>query len=275
MQQVPLSHTTTRFGINDFKTAKTKSRKIVMVTAYDYHSAQIIASSNIDIILVGDSLGMVFQGKNNTLAVTLDNMLYHTLAVVQGASNKFIISDMPFLSYHTSTCNTVHNAGLLIATGGADAVKVELNHPATINHIEALVQAQIPVIAHIGLTPQSVNLFGGFKVQGKTSQQEEHIINLALSAEQAGAAAMVIECVPSTLAAKLSQSLTIPTIGIGAGKNCDGQVLVLNDLLGLGDKSPRFAKQYINGRQLMTQALNEYISEVHTEVFPAPEHSWS
>jgi 3-methyl-2-oxobutanoate hydroxymethyltransferase len=272
MQQVPVNSPS--FGINDFKSAKNKARKIVMVTAYDYQSAQIIAQTNIDIILVGDSLGMVFQGKDNTLGVTLEDMLYHTRAVVRGAEKKFILSDMPFLSYHTDISNTVHNAGRLIAQAGADAVKVEINHQATIRQIEALVQAQIPVIAHIGMTPQSVNLFGGFKVQGKTNQQEEHIIDLALGAQQAGAAAIVVECVPAALTHKLTAQLSIPTIGIGAGSACDGQVLVINDLLGLSATAPKFAKQYLKGQQLITQALNSYAQEVHNGTFPSIEHSF-
>ena len=263
------------FKISDFAKYKTSQRKITMVTAYDYHQAQILEQSPIDIILVGDSLGMVMQGKNNTLAVTLDEIIYHTQAVRRGAPSAFIVADMPYLTYHGDINTTIQNAGKLISHGQADAVKLEINHPQTVEHIAALCAAQIPVIAHIGMTPQSINVFGGFKLQGKTPSQIEHILQLARSSQEMGASAIVIECVPSPLAAQLTQELSIATIGIGAGNSCDGQVLVLNDLLGLTLQPPKFVKQYLKSRELINDALVEFSREVQNAEFPNAQHSFS
>lgn len=263
------------FKINDFATYKKNLRKITMVTAYDFHHAAIIEESDIDIILVGDSLGMVVQGKSNTLSVTLNEIIYHTQAVRKGAPNCFIVADMPYLTYHLDTNTTIQNAGMLISIANADAVKLEINHPKALEHIAALVTAQIPVIAHVGMTPQSINMFGGFKLQGKIPTQAKHIIDLAKASEKIGAVAIVVECVPSNLASQLTQELTIPTIGVGAGKDCDGQVLVLNDILGLTIKPPKFAKQYLNGRELISKALCSFVYDVQTKKFPDTQHSFN
>lgn len=263
-----------KFRINDFNLYKQSGRKIVMITAYDFHSAQILSEAAVDIILVGDSLGMVVQGHANTLSVSLDDILYHTKAVRRGAPDSYIVSDMPYLSYHTDINTTINNAGRLISQGQADAVKLEINHPKTLEHIAALVAAQIPVIAHIGMTPQSFNLFGGFKLQGKSQTQAQHISSLAAAAEEHGATAIVIECVPSPLAQQITAQLTIATIGIGAGQACNGQVLVFHDLLGLNATAPKFVKQYLNGRELFTQAISSFIQEVQKAEFPEAQHSF-
>ncbi|MEN9946813.1 MAG: 3-methyl-2-oxobutanoate hydroxymethyltransferase [Pseudomonadota bacterium] len=263
MQQVPI-----KFTINDFLNYKHTQRKITMITVYDFHMAQIIAETAVDVLLVGDSLGMVVQGNNNTLSVTLDEMAYHAKAVRRGAPHKFIIVDMPYLSYHLDPITTIKNAGYLIQTTQADAVKLEINHPNLLAHIQALVSAQIPVIAHVGMTPQSVNLFGGFKTQGKTIDQAQHILDLAIASQEHGASAVVLECIPRQLAAEITAQLTISSIGIGAGEACDGQVLVLNDLLGFTPQPPHFAKQYLAGRDLICQAVNQFSSEVTSQEFP-------
>lgn len=264
----------TTFNTRSFSEYKSIQRKITMITAYDYHSAQILSNAKIDVILVGDSLGMVVQGKTDTLSVTLEEIIYHAKNVRRGAPDAFMVVDMPYLTYHTDLNNTIRNAGLLISRGGANAVKLEINHMNTLNHIEALVAAQIPVIAHIGMTPQSVNLFGGFKLQGKTLQQANHISQLAIAAENSGAIACVIECVPEQIAAKITKDLTIPTIGIGAGLCCDGQVLVYNDLLGLTENKPKFVKKYLNARELFTEAVARFMQDVQAGEYPAFEHSF-
>jgi 3-methyl-2-oxobutanoate hydroxymethyltransferase len=263
-----------KFTITDFNNYKSQAKKITMITAYDFNHAQLIAESLIDTILVGDSLGMVIQGANNTLSVTLDDILYHTKAVRRGAADKFIIADMPYLSYHLDSKTTIQNAGVLICAGSADAVKLEINNVSTLSQITALTNAQIPVIAHIGMTPQSVNVFGGFKVQGKNEAQIQHIEKMAQLAQDAGACALVIECVPSRVAQKISETLLIPTIGIGAGNGCDGQVLVLNDLLGMSQHCPKFAKQYLDGKSLIKNALNEFSHEVTSQAFPSDKYSY-
>lgn len=263
-----------KFNIGDFAESKSKNRKITMIASYDFHSAKLLSAAEIDIILVGDSLGMVVQGNQNTLSVTIDEMIYHTKAVRRGAPNTFIVADMPYLTYHMDINSTIQNAGLLISKAGADAVKLEINHENAINHISALHAAQIPVIAHVGMTPQSINMFGGFKLQGKTQTQVEHIQHLAIQAETNGAIACVVECIPSSLAKLLTENLKIATIGIGAGKDCDGQVLVLNDLLGLTIKPPKFAKSYLNGSELFNEAIISFIKEVQNSEFPSINHSF-
>lgn len=263
-----------KFSINDFAKYKLNQQKITMVTAYDYISAQILELSGIDTILVGDSLGMVIQGEANTINVTLENIVYHTKAVRKGAPNSFIIADMPYLSYHFSTNETIKNAAQLICHGGANAVKLEINHLAAIEHIEALIAAQIPVIGHIGMTPQSINMFGGFKLQGKTEIEAEHITEMAIKVEAAGVSAIVLECIPEDLAAKITAMISIPTIGIGAGNNCDGQVLVFHDLLGLNPNPPKFARKYCNTQQLMLDSLSEFANDVKNGRFPNSQHSF-
>ena len=262
------------FTLNDFNNYKTAHKKITMVTAYDYFSAKLVEHAGIDTILVGDSVGMVFAGKENTLSVSIDEIIYHAKAVKRGAPNTFIVADMPYLSYHLDSKTTIQNAGALICAGGADAVKLEINNVNMLTQITALTNAQIPVIAHIGMTPQSVNVFGGFKVQGKNTEQVQHIEKMAQLAQDAGASAIVIECVPSNLAQKITETLLIPTIGIGAGNSCDGQVLVLNDLLGMSKHTPKFAKQYLDGKSLIKNALNKFSHEVTSQTFPSNKYSY-
>jgi len=264
----------TGFSINDFAKFKANQQKITMITAYDYTSAQILELSEIDIILVGDSLGMVIQGEQNTINVTLENILYHTKAVRRGAPNSFIVADMPYLSYHFSTSETIKNAAQLICQGGANAVKLEVNHVVAIEHIKALIAAQIPVIGHIGMTPQSVNVFGGFKTQGKTEAQAKHILELAYEVQSAGASAIVLECIPVDLAAEITGKLDIPTIGIGAGNICDGQVLVFHDLLGLTSAPPKFVKKYCDAQQLMMQSVKQFATDVQNGKFPEKQHGF-
>lgn len=262
------------FNISDFIHYKQTQQKITMATAYDYPSARLLETAGIDIILVGDSLGMVFQGNNDTLGVTIENIIYHSQAVRKGAPESFIVADLPYLSYHTTTINTIQNAGHIIAATKVNAVKIEINHPRTFEHLEALLSAQIPVIAHLGMTPQSVNIFGGFKVQGKQTSQAQQICEFAKQAQQSGACALVLECIPASLTKMISEQLTIPVIGIGAGSDCDGQVLVLQDLLGMTDSPPRFVKPYLNGQKIILRALNKYIREVKNRQFPTLAHSF-
>jgi 3-methyl-2-oxobutanoate hydroxymethyltransferase len=257
------------FKLNDFQVYKQTHKKITMVTAYDYFSAKIVAESGIDTILVGDSLGMVFAGNNDTLSVTIDNMIYHANAVKKGAPDSFIIVDMPFLSYHTKETKTIKNAGKIIKATNCNAVKVEINSIATLSHVKALIDAQIPVIGHLGLTPQSVNIFGGFKIQGKTNMEANKIIDLAAKLNEIGVSAIVLECIPDELAKAITTQINIPTIGIGAGNACDGQVLVFYDLLGFEpDKKLKFVKEYANAYQYLTTALKNYKNEVNQAKFP-------
>lgn len=225
-----------------FKEAKQKNEKLSMLTAYDYSTAKIIDEAGINGILVGDSLGMVCLGYEDTLSVTMEDMIHHTSAVTRGAKNTLVVADMPFMSYQTCVYDAVVNAGRLIKEGRAQAVKLE-GGIEVCDKIEAIVKASIPVMGHIGLTPQSVNAFGGFKVQGKDEEAAKKLIDEALAIEKAGAFAVVLECVPAKLAAIISEKLSIPTIGIGAGVNCDGQILVYQDMLGVfSDFTPKFVK---------------------------------
>ncbi len=251
------------FKLNDFQTYKQNDKKISMVTAYDYFSAKIVAESEIDTILVGDSLGMVFAGNKNTISVTVDDMIYHAKAVKNGAPNSFIIVDMPFLSYHSTLAKTIKNAGKIIKSTYCNAVKVEINSEQTISHVKALIDAQIPVIGHIGLTPQSVNIFGGFKTQGKTTDEANKIIDFAHKLVEAGVSAIVLECIPEQLAKTITNQINVPTIGIGAGMYCDGQVLVFHDLLGFDpNKKYQFVTQYANAYGYLTDALKNYKLDV-------------
>jgi len=247
-----------------FKQAKEKKEKLTMLTAYDYSTAKIIDEAGINGILVGDSLGMVCLGYEDTLSVTMEDMIHHTRAVARGTKNTLVVGDMPFMSYQTSVYDAVVNAGRLIKEGRAQAVK-----------LEAIVKASIPVMAHIGLTPQSVNAFGGFKVQGKDEEAAKNLIEAALAVEKAGAFAVVLECVPAKLAAIITEKLSIPTIGIGAGVECDGQILVYQDMLGMySDFTPKFVKKYETLGEKMNVAFKKYIEEVKDGVFPAEEHSF-
>lgn len=263
-----------RFTTSDFLKAKREGRKITMLTAYDYTTAKLVDEGGIDSILVGDSLGMVMLGYENTLQVTLDDILHHTKAVARGAKRALIIADMPFLTYHVSVEETVKNAGRLIQEGGAHAVKLEGGRNV-IDKIKALVDAQIPVCGHIGLTPQSVNVFGGFKVQGKNIKDAKAILEDAKLLEEAGVFAIVLEAIPSALAKIITESISVPTIGIGAGKECDGQVLVIQDMLGLySDFTPKFVKKYRELGKEIKNAVIEYVEEVQEGKFPKKEHSF-
>lgn len=245
-----------------------------MLTAYDYSMAKIVDTAGIDSVLIGDSLGMVFQGHESTLPVTVDEIIYHTKAVARGVKNALIVADMPFLSYHISKEEAVRNAGRMIKEGGAEAVKIEGGALFT-ETIKAIVDAQIPVMGHIGLTPQSVNAFGGFKVQGRDEQSAKRLLEDAKLLEKAGVFAITLECIPDKLAQLITKSVSIPTIGIGAGKDCDGQVLVINDMLGMfSDFVPKFVKQYAKLNVEITAAVRSYASDVKEGRFPADEHTF-
>lgn len=257
-----------------FKDAKIKKEKITMLTAYDYSTAKIIDASGINGILVGDSLGMVCLGYEDTLAVTMEDMIHHSKAVARGAKNSLIVTDLPFMSYQTSVYDAVVNSGRLIKEGNAQAVKLEGGKEVA-EQIRAIVNASIPVMGHIGLTPQSVNAFGGFKVQGKNEKAARRLLEDAKAVEEAGAFAVVLECVPAKLAEYITSKLSIPTIGIGAGVGCDGQILVYQDMLGMfSDFTPKFVKKYTDLGGSMKEAFTKYIEEVKDGVFPGPEHSF-
>ena len=257
-----------------FKESKKNGEKLTMLTAYDYTTAKLLDESGIDSILVGDSLGMVVLGYDDTLSVTMEDMIHHSAAVARGAKNALIVTDMPFMSYQTSVYDAVVNAGRLVKEGGAQAVKLE-GGIEFCEHIKAIVRASIPVCAHIGLTPQSINAFGGFKVQGKGKDAAQKLLDEARAVEEAGAFAVVLECVPAKLAKKISESISIPTIGIGAGAGCDGQVLVYQDMLAMySDFKPKFVKQYAQIGSVMKEAFRQYIDEVKSGAFPSKEHTF-
>lgn len=254
---------------------KQSGDKITMLTAYDYTTAKIMDECGVNTILVGDSLGMVMLGYENTLPVTMEDMIHHTAAVTRGAKNAFVVADMPFMSYQTNVYDAVHNAGRLIKEGGAHAVKLE-GGAEVCEQIQAIVNASIPVVAHLGLTPQSVNAFGGFKVQGKSAERAQKILNDAMKIQQAGACAVVLEGIPAALATIITKRLTIPTIGIGAGNGCDGQVLVYQDMLGLTtDHIPKFVKRFASVKDMMCQGIEAYIQETKAGTFPSEEHTYS
>ena len=257
-----------------FQKMKNEGTKISMLTAYDYSTAKLVDAAGINSILVGDSLGMVMLGYEDTLSVTREDMIHHTAAVARGAKDALVIGDMPFMSYEVSVEQAVTNAGRLMKEGRANAVKLE-GGVRVAEQIKAITKAGIPVCAHIGLTPQSVNAFGGFKVQGKTEEGAQQMIEDALAIQEAGAFAVVLECVPAKLAALISEKLTIPTIGIGAGAGCDGQVLVYQDMLALfSDFKPKFVKHFGNIGPQMTAAFKAYDEEVKAGTFPAEEHTF-
>lgn len=259
--------------ITQFFKAKELGQKITMVSTYDYWSAKLCEESGIDAILVGDSLGMVIQGNDSTLPVSLDEMIYHAKAVRKGAPNTFIVVDMPFMSYHTSVEEAVKNAGRVIKESGANAVKLE-GAGIVLEITKKLVSIGIPVMGHLGLTPQFINLFGGYKVQGKTIDSRKRILEDAQALEESGAFSIVLEAVPSDLAKTITDSLKIPTIGIGAGKDTDGQVLVFHDLIGIFEKTPKFVKRYLEAGKLIKQALSSYNQEVKDGKFPTDEYSY-
>lgn len=264
-----------KFTVTDFQKAKDNNEKITMLTAYDYSMAKILEGAGVDCLLVGDSLGMVVQGYESTLQVTMDDMVYHTKAVKRGVNQSFIVSDMPFLSYHISVEEAVKNAGRLIQEGGAHGVKLE-GGKDILPQIEGIIKAQIPVMGHIGLTPQSINKFGGFKVQGRGEDEAKRILEDALALEKAGVFAIVLEAVPEPLAKLITEKLRIPTIGIGASPACDGQVLVINDMLGMfSDFTPKFVKQYRNLKKEIEDGVGEYIQDVKKGKFPEKRHVFS
>lgn len=249
-------------------------RRIGMLTAYDYPGAKIADAAGADVILVGDSLAMVVLGYPDTLSVTVDDMLHHTRAVVRGVERALVVADMPYLSYHVSVEESVRNAGMFLQAG-AQAVKIEGGKESRIKAIEAILDAEVPVMGHIGLTPQSVNAMGGFKLQGKNAEDARRLIDEAQALEQAGCFALVLECVPAELAAFITERITIPTIGIGAGVRCDGQVLVLHDVLGLYDgHTPKFVRKYANIAAEMQSALEHYLTDVRSGAFPSDAESF-
>jgi len=248
--------------------------KITMLTAYDYSTAKRMDEAGINSILVGDSLGMVMLGYEDTLSVTMEDMIHHAAAVARGCENALIVVDMPFMSYQTSVYDAVNNAGRLMKEGRANAVKLEGGEKVCAQ-IKAIVDASIPVVAHLGLTPQSVNAFGGFKVQGRDEEAARKLLLDAKAVEAAGAFAVVLECVPYKLASLISQSIRIPTIGIGAGAGCDGQVLVYQDMLAMfSGFRPKFVKCFANVGEVMTVAFKQYIEETKAGTFPGEEHTF-
>lgn len=251
---------------------KKKGEKITVLTAYDYSTARLIDEAGIDIILVGDTLGMVVLGYDSTLPVTMDDMIHHSKAVVRGVERALVVGDMPFMSYQISPRQAVENAGRFLQEAGVHAVKLEGGRHMA-ETIRRIVDVGTPIMGHLGMTPQSVHQFGGFRVQGKSETDAERITSDARILEEAGVFAIVLELVPSDLAREITACVSIPTIGIGAGPHCDGQVQVSNDILGLyGEFHPRHAKKYANLSEIMLKAFRSYVDEVHTGKFPAPEH---
>jgi 3-methyl-2-oxobutanoate hydroxymethyltransferase len=253
---------------------KARGEKMTMLTAYDYPTACLLDEAGIDMLLVGDSVGNVVLGYEDTLPVTMDEMIHHTRAVARGTRRAMVVGDMPFLSYQVSLPEAVLNAGRFLKEGGAQAVKLE-GGSERVNVVRALVETGIPVIGHLGLTPQSVHQLGGFRVQGKDEAAARRLLDSALALEEAGAFAIVLEAIPAALAAQVTSRLQVPTIGIGAGPDCDGQVLVIHDMLGLSARrAPKFVKQYALLGDLVKEAARAYQSEVKDGSFPAPEHCY-
>lgn len=253
---------------------KNSGHKISMLTAYDYTTARLLDEAGVNTILVGDSLGNVILGYEDTISVTVEDVIHHSAAVARGAKNALVVTDLPFMSYQTSVYDAVVNAGRLMKEGRAGAVKLE-GGKEVCPQIKAIVSAGIPVVAHLGLTPQSINTFGGFKVQGKTEAAAKKLIEDAKAVEEAGAFLLVLECVPAKLAKLVTESINIPTIGIGAGAGCDGQVLVIYDMLGMfSDFKPKFVKHFANAGDMIREAVKTYIAEIDDGTFPAEEHCY-
>ncbi|MDD5288413.1 MAG: 3-methyl-2-oxobutanoate hydroxymethyltransferase [Dehalococcoidales bacterium] len=270
-----MASTVKRVTISDIREMKRKGEKITMLTAYDYSTAKIVDKCGIPLILVGDSLGNVILGYETTLPVTMDVMIHHSKAVVRGTEHALIIGDMPFMTYHISIEDALRNAARFMQEAGVQAVKLE-GGVNVADKVKRMVECGIPVMGHIGLTPQSINQFGGHKVQGKSPEAAKKLLDDALALEQAGAFAIVLETVPAPLATLITQKLTIPTIGIGAGAGCDGQVQVINDLLGMfSDFVPKHAKQYAKLIDIMSSAITEYSEEVKTGKFPTDKQSFT
>lgn len=260
--------------VNTFREAKKNGEKLTMLTAYDYSTAKLIDEAGVNSILVGDSLGNVILGYEDTVSVTVEDMIHHGAAVARGAKNALVVIDMPFMSYQTSVYDALVNAGRLMKEGRGNAVKLE-GGKEVCPQIKAITDAGIPVCAHLGMTPQSINAFGGFKVQCKTEETARKLIEDAKSVEEAGAFAVVLECVPTKLAELITKEINIPTIGIGAGAGCDGQVLVYQDMLGMfSDFTPKFVKKFANVGEVMKEAFKQYIEEVSNGTFPEEKHGY-
>ena len=258
-----------------FREAKQKGEKLTMLTAYDYSTAKLMDEAGVNSILVGDSLGNVILGYEDTISVTMEDMIHHGAAVSRGAKNALVVIDMPFMSYQTSIYDAVRNAGRLMKEGRAGAVKLE-GGKEVCPQIQAITEVGIPVVAHLGLTPQSIHAFGGFKVQGKSEAAARKLLEDAKAVEEAGAFAVVLECVPAKLAECVTKELNIPTIGIGAGNVCDGQVLVYQDMLGMfSDFTPKFVKRFANVGEVMKEAFQTYFEEVQNGIFPAKVHEYA
>jgi 3-methyl-2-oxobutanoate hydroxymethyltransferase len=267
--------TSPKISILDLQRKKAEGQPITMLTAYDYSGASLVDEAGIDLILVGDSLAMTVLGHPNTVSVTVEEMLHHCKAVARGAKRAFLIGDMPFMSYQVERGEAIRNAGRFLKEGGMDAIKLEGGREVA-DTIRAIVAAGIPVMGHLGLTPQSATKLGGFKVQGKTAAAAQHLLEDALILQEAGCFAVVLEAIPAPVGKTVSQKLTIPTIGIGAGPDCDGQVLVFHDVLGLFDRfTPKFTKRYADLREPILTALQTYRQEVEQGDFPTPAHSFS
>ncbi|UCE53803.1 MAG: 3-methyl-2-oxobutanoate hydroxymethyltransferase [Desulfobacterales bacterium] len=264
----------TKITVLDVQQAKKEGRKLTMLTAYDYAFGLLAAESGVDIVLVGDSLGMVVMGLEGTVEVSMEDMIHHIKAVVRGCKGPLIVGDMPFMSYNISVREAIHNAGRLVKEGGCEVIKLEggVDFAPT---IEAIVKAGIPVMGHIGLTPQTASALGGFKIQGRDAAAAKQIIDDAKAIENAGVFSIILEAVPAPLGKLISETVRVPVIGIGAGSDVDGQVLVFHDVVGLFDKFvPKFVKQYTNIRSIILDALNEYKKEVQNVTFPGPEYSF-
>ncbi|SFJ99869.1 3-methyl-2-oxobutanoate hydroxymethyltransferase [Halobacillus dabanensis] len=260
---------------SQFLRMKQEKEKIAMITSYDYPSAKMAEAANVDMILIGDSLGMTVLGYDSTIPVTIDDMIHHGKAVTRGAPDTFKVIDMPFMSYHISMEDTLQNARKMYQETGAQALKLEGSGEVT-KAMESLVEAGIPVVGHIGLTPQSVNVLGGYKVQGKDRVTAERLLEEAIEIEAAGAMAIVLECVPRQLGEMITSRLSIPTIGIGAGKECDGQVLVYHDILQYGvDGVPKFVKTYTDSNHILGEAVQSYVNEVKNRTFPEEKHTFT
>ncbi len=265
----------TQLTIRDLRAMKTRREKIAAVTAYDHSAARIADAAGIDLILVGDSLGTVVQGHATTLPVTMDQMIYHTEMVTRGTDRALVVGDMPFMSYQTGVAAALENAGRFLTQGGAAAVKLEGGGTAARERVAAMVEAGIPVMGHLGLTPQSVHAMGGYRVQGKRREDAEQMLEEARRLEQAGVFSIILEGIPEPLGQQISNALEVPTIGIGAGVHCDGQILVWHDLLGLGDGHyPKFVKSYGALGQAANAALSDYAKEVRSGAFPGPDQTY-
>ncbi|AEV68720.1 3-methyl-2-oxobutanoate hydroxymethyltransferase [Acetivibrio clariflavus] len=264
-----------KITVSNFRESKRTGRKITMLTAYDYPTAKIIDQSGIDAILVGDSLGMVVLGYEDTTRVTMEDMVHHTKAVVRGAKRAMVVADMPFLSYHMGIYESVRNAGRLVNEAGCKAIKLE-GGEEVVEDIKAIIRAGIPVMGHLGYTPQSINVFGGHKAQGKTFETAKKIYRDALLLQEAGVFAIVLECVPYKLAQFITEKLEVPTIGIGSGAMCDGQVLVIHDIIGMfRDFIPRHTKRYSDVGEVLENSVKSYIKDVTEGVFPTEKNSFT